>query len=152
MSKRRCVMFIKHCVLPQRRCVMGKTWRVLPVNRHEILFRGRRNIVPRPPECCSEAAGTLFRGRRNVVPRPPERLSQAVGQPWIVMPIQKLRKSWKRAGTKPCARPLVACNRRDASKSVKTTGRGATPVKNGSNMSPEGATERSAQPPLRGWD
>ena len=63
-------MFITHCVLPKSHCAMGKSWRVLPVNRHEISFQGRRNIVPRAPEHCSKAAGTLFQGRRNVCPRP----------------------------------------------------------------------------------
>ena len=122
MSKTRRIFFITHCVLPKRHCVMGKTWRVLPVNRHKILFQGRWNIYPKPWD--NRGLKCLF----------------------------NFRKLWKRAGTKPCARPLVACNRRDARKGVKTTGRGAPPVKNDSNMSPEGATERSALPPLRGWD
>ena len=66
-----------------------------------------RNFVPRPPERYSKAAGTLFQGRRNVVPRPPERLSQAVGQPWNIMPIQKLRKSNESRGKETCFSNLL---------------------------------------------
>ena len=50
-------------------------------------------------------AGFARKPPRNFVPGPPERLSQAVGRPWNIMPIQKLRKLWKRAGAYNLFRP-----------------------------------------------
>ena len=64
------VSFVTRRVMVKRRHVIKKSWRVLPVNRHEISFQSRRNIVPGPPERRSKAAGTLFQSRRNVCPRP----------------------------------------------------------------------------------